>query len=436
MSGDYRPGKAWFITALLAIFMLINFVDKIVIGLVAVPMMTELKLSPTEFGVVAASFFWLYAIAGVIGGFISNRASAKWLLLAMAVVWSAAQVPIAVSSSITIIVVARVLLGIGEGPAYPVVAHACYKWFPNDRRNLPVTSINLGSTFGLLIAGALIPLISARWGWRANFLALGAVGVVWAAIWLAFGADGSIDDSEPGSATLTTVAPRAPYGQLLTDPTVIGVIVLHFVAFWGLALTLTWLPAYFQKGLGYSAIDSGRMFALVVLLSAPISLGASWWSQRMLKRGASSRSGRAVLCAILLIAGGGLFFLLSSFGFSPFQKAIIVAVASGLTPVIYSLGPAMMAEVTPISQRGGMIAIENSVASLAGVFAPVVTGRLVEFTGTSAVQGYEKGFLVSGALLIAGGIIGLVLTNPEKSISRRAIHPNPTNLATTELGAR
>ena len=68
-------------------------------------------------------------------------------------------------------------------------------------------------------------------------------------------------------------------------------------------------------------------------------------------------------------------------------------------------------------------------------FAPVVTGRLVELTGASAAQGYEQGFLVSGALLITGGLIGLTLTNPEKTLSRRASRSDPTKLATTELGA-
>ena len=56
----------------------------------------------------------------------------------------------------------------------------------------------------------------------------------------------------------------------------------------------------------------------------------------------------------------------------------MLAVASGLTPVIYSLGAAMMAAVSPISQRGAMLAIENSFASLAGVAAPVVMGTFIE----------------------------------------------------------
>lgn len=66
----FQPKMAWRMTILLALFMPLNFVDKIVVGLVAVPVMTEFKLSPTEFGVIGGSFFWPFAVAGVIGGFL------------------------------------------------------------------------------------------------------------------------------------------------------------------------------------------------------------------------------------------------------------------------------------------------------------------------------------------------------------------------------
>jgi hypothetical protein len=57
---------------------------------------------------------------------------------------------------------------------------------------------------------------------------------------------------------------------------------------------------------------------------------------------------------------------------------------------------------------------------LAGVFAPVVMGNLVEYSAGSPATGYEHGFAISGMLLIAGAIIGLIWVNPEKSLARLA----------------
>ena len=75
----------------------------------------------------------------------------------------------------------------------------------------------------------------------------------------------------------------------------------------------------------------------------------------------------------------------------------------------------MLAEVTPESQRSGILALDNSIASVAGFLAPVVTGRLVEGASGSTAIGYEQGFAVSGVLLIVGGLVGLIWTDPEKS---------------------
>lgn len=410
-------------TVLLALFMLINFIDKVGIGLVAVPIMEELKLTPTEYGMVAGSFFWLFAISGVAGGFLANRYPAKWMLMVMVAIWSLAQLPIILSSSVIMIVVSRVLLGIGEGPASPVANHACYKWFPDAKRNLPISVINLGSGVGLLVAGIGIPMITANWGWRANFTAMAVVGVAWGLLWMFLGEEGSVSGDAAGTSDPGRKSPasrRIPYGVLLRDPTVVGVIVMHFVAFWAMALTLTWLPAYMQKGLGFDSMTAGRLFALTVVVSMPINLAFSAWSQRMLTRGVSARKGRAVLVSMSLLGSGILLCALLFVPLEGMQKVLLLALASGMIPVIFSLGQAMMASVSPEPQRGSMLAIENSIASLAGVLAPIVMGKLIETSAGTVVQGYEQGYAVSGILLIAGSAVGLIWVNPEKSMERLA----------------
>lgn len=417
---SYQPARAWFVTLLLAAFMLINFIDKIGMGLVAVPMMEELRLTPTQYGFVAGSFFWFFAISGVAGGFLANRYRTKWMLMVMMAIWSLAQLPIILSSSVLMVMLSRVLLGIGEGPASPVCMHACYKWFPDAKRNLPVSVINLGAGVGVLMAGIGMPLITAAWGWRANFTAMALAGLVWGLLWLAFGAEGGLvgeTAAAPGAADPTR---RIPYRTLLRDPTVVGVIVLHFVAYWGLALSLTWMPAYIQKGLGYDAATAGRLFAVSVLISIPISIGLSAWSQRLLTRGLSARGGRAVFASLALFAGGILLLALPLLPMGGMAKVLLLSVVAGLTPLIYALGPAMMGSVTPDSQRGAMLAIENSVASLAGVFAPAVMGNFIETASGAAAGGYELGFAVSGALLVAGAVVGLIWVDPERSRQRLA----------------
>ncbi|MDK3023151.1 MFS transporter [Cupriavidus taiwanensis] len=419
MSTTYRPATAWRIAILLFLFMAVNFLDKIVVGLLAVPMMEDLDLTPAQFGLVASSFFWLFAISGVVGGFISNRVATTGMLMVMALGWSLFQIPMALSSSLAVLVLARVLLGVAEGPAFPVAVHACYKWFPDDKRAVPVAFFSQGGSIGLLLAGIAIPLITAHWGWRANFYVLSAVGLGWVLLWIALGREGAIG-SRPARGTPETGGDRVPYRRLLSDPTVLACFLLHFVAYWGLALTLTWLPAYLQRGLGFSGIESGRLFAMVVAINIPVAIGTAWLAQRMLARGMSSRNARGRFSAAMLMLAGAAFVGVWTGELPPLIRVALIGLALGVSPTVYSLGPAMLAEVTPASQRGAVLAFDNSIASLAGVLAPLVSAYFI--AGIGGADGYQAGFALCGAIMVCGGVLGALLIDPEKSARAMARH--------------
>src|SRR4026208_1270793 len=93
MTAQPTPKGAWIITFLLFLFMLVNFADKIVVGLAGAPIMDELKLSPEQFGFLGSSFFFLFSISAIVVGFIVNPIDTRWVLLAVAGVRSAVAVP-------------------------------------------------------------------------------------------------------------------------------------------------------------------------------------------------------------------------------------------------------------------------------------------------------------------------------------------------------
>lgn len=415
---SFRPGPAWTIAFLLAFMMLVNFLDKVVIGLVAVPMTEELGLSPTEFGLIGGALHWLFAASAVVGGFLANRRPTRTLLLGMGLFWALIQLPMLMASSLWMIVACRVLLGIGEGPASPVATHALYKWFPDDRRSLPVALLHSGSAMGLLVAGAMIPWVSLHYGWRTNFAVLAVIGLVWCGLWLLLGREGTLDSLRRGQLA-TPDAHRLPYRRLLGDPSVLSNYLCHFAANWSLALTLTWVPSYLQVGLGMDPLRTGHMFVLFVVVTTPLSLFMAWVSQRLLRRGLPSRLARGAFVSLCLIAGG-LFSASLMLELPVAVRIVNLTLSGGLALVMYSVGPAMLAEFTPASQRGGILAIGNAVASLAGLSAPVVTGLLVSGAGAGHPQGYAQGFLVCGAVLVVAGLVGLVTMNPQRSRERLA----------------
>ena len=414
---------------MLALMMLVNFLDKVALGLVSVPMMRELHLSSTQFGVIGGSLNWLFSISAVLGGLLANRTSTKWLLLGMAAAWTALQLPMLAASSIWSVIACRVLLGASEGPASPVAVHAIYKWFPDEKRNLPVAVLHQGSALGLLVAGLGIPVISAHWGWRANFSVLAALGALWCAAWLAFGAEGRLTTRAPA----TRHGP-VPYALLLTDRTVLGTFAGHFAANWILAMTLTWVPTWLQLGLGYEAHAAGRMFALFVAVTAPLSLGLAALSQRALARGVPSRLGRGAFVAAALVLAGTLIAALRLAGLPPMAKFVLLTLGSGLTLVMYSIGPAILGEVTPDCQRGGILALSNGFSSLAGLAAPIATGMLIDQAGGSTARGFEAACSVCGVVLIACGVLCALCLDPQRSAIRLVSGTTRTEDTRTPVG--
>src|SRR3979490_1436557 len=248
MTTQPTPKGAWRITFLLFLVMVVNFADKIVVGLAGVPIMTELKLEPEQFGLLGSSFFFLFSIAAIVVGFIVNRVDTRWVLLVMAVIWSLAQFPMVGTVSFTTLLICRVILGAGEGPAFSVAAHAVYKWFPDEKRTLPTAILSQGSAFGVILAVPALNWVIVNYSWHYAFGVLGVVGLMWVVAWLIVGKEGPLVQT----VAMAAADPRVPYFQLLTSRTFIGCCAATFGAHLALSLGLTSFPPLLVGGLGVS----------------------------------------------------------------------------------------------------------------------------------------------------------------------------------------
>lgn len=400
------PKGAWTVAAMLFLYMLVNFADKAVVGLAAVPIMREMGLSPTDYGALGSSFFLLFSVSGVVMGFVANRQPTRWIILLLALVWGLVQFPMIGSIGFTTLLVCRVLLGAGEGPASAVALHAIYKWFPDEKRTIPTAILSQGAAVGVIVALPLLNLIIVNYSWHWAFGALGIVGLIWAACWFIVGREGPIADPPLADGS----AERVGYGRILLAPTFIGCVLACFGAYWGLSLGLTWFTPFVVKALGYQQSSAGWIATLPWVMGACTVMLSGWISQTLVGHGVRTRIARGVLGTVPLIAGGMLLLLVPSVS-SPAAKIALLVLGGGLTGPIYVVCAPMIAEFTPIAQRGAVIAIFGAIYTLAGVAAPYVTGSVIENAAT-ALDGYQTGYLVCGAAQIAGGIAGLLLMWP------------------------
>ena len=416
MTAQPTPKGAWKITFLLFLFMLVNFADKIVVGLASDPIMKDLSLDPKQFGLLGSSFFFLFSIAAIIVGFIVNRVETRWVLLGLAVVWALAQFPMVGTVSFTTFVICRVILGAGEGPAASVAAHAIFKWFPDEKRTMPIAILSQGSAFGVIIAVPALNWLIINYSWHYAFGALGVVGLMWVVAWLILGKEGPLVQT----AAMAANEPRIPYFRLLTSRTFVGCVAATFGAYWALSLGLTWFTAFIIRGLGFSQAEAGWISILPWVFGAAMVILTGWISQVMLARGFSTRGARSVLGAAPLVVGGLILALLPLVPPGGLTVALLV-VGTGLSGSIYVVCAPMIGEFTPVSQRGAVLAIYGALYTFAGIIAPNVMGSVVQ-NAAVPFDGYMTGFGINSVIMIVSGLLGLLLLWPNTERARLTAH--------------
>jgi MFS family permease len=412
MTTQPTPKGAWRITFLLFLFMLVNFADKIVVGLAGVPIMAELQLDPDQFGLLGSSFFFLFSISAIVVGFVVNRIATRWVLIVLAAIWALAQFPMVGTVSFSTLLICRVILGAGEGPAFSVATHAIYKWFPDEKRTLPTAILSQGSAFGVILAVPALNWVIVNHSWHYAFGALGVVGLMWVAAWLVLGREGPL----VSTAATDTAEPRIPYLQLLTSRTFIGCCAATFGAYWALSLGLTWFTPFIVKGLGFSQKDAGWISVLPWVFGAIVVLLTGWISQVLMARGVTTRGARGVLGSVPLIVGGTILAMLPHADSAGLQIALLV-VGTGLSGSIYVVCPPMLGEFTPVSQRGAVISIYSAIFTMAGILAPSVMGSVIQ-RAAAPLDGYITGFTINAVVMIASGLLGLLLLWPNTERAR------------------
>ncbi|MGW6965439.1 MFS transporter [Streptomyces zaomyceticus] len=421
--------RAWIVTALLVVFMMINFADKSVLGLAADEIRQDLGLSASAFGLASSAFFLLFSISGAAVGLLADRVRPKWLLLIMAVLWSVSQAPLAIGGGIAVLIASRVLLGAAEGPAYPVAQQTTLSWFPNHRRNLPGALIVLGITLGVLVAAPVLTWLINHHGWRSAVAAVALVGVVWTLLWIPFGGEGpyatTSDNDSPaeaarddgpgtgkgaGAGIAGQAQARMPYRRILATRTWIGVTIGYFSTYWVIAFALVWLPSYLREGLGYSAAASTQLLMLFWGLSGILVLGQAGLTGWMLRRGIASRWARGWVGGVLLLISGASCLALPLVPAGAVTVVLLVG-SFGLSGAMGGIAATTIMELAPAHRRGGALGMMNAVVTTAGLIAPTLIGSLVD---THGAGGYEDAVLITGALLLVGGTAAVTLIDPDR----------------------
>lgn len=404
--------------ALCAIMMGLNYADKGILGFAAQPIMQDLKLTPVEFGYLGSSFFLLFAVSGIVLGFLSDRWSSKHVMTVMAAGWALCLLPVAAPIGFAGLLATRILLGAAQGPATGVTHHFLFKWFPQEDRAFPAGVVHIGITGAIFLSAPALSWIIRTYDWHAAFLVLGVIAVAAIPLWMWLAEEGPIVDHIVDSKPDAAEAQLPSYWRLMTTSTMLGLIATNFVLYWDLSLIVAWLPSYLTKGMGYAPANAAWLVSLIWITSGICSPLVGWSSQKLLQQGVSSRWARGIYGS-LSTALGGILIVVMALQPVGLAKTALLLIGYVLSQNTAPLNFAMVSEITPSGRRGAVITMYTAILTTAGFIAPAAMGYSLQ-AALSPADGFRQGFIIVGLVTLIGGVLGLWLINPRADRERLA----------------
>lgn len=409
----------WVILAFAFFGTVLNFADKSVAGYAAIPIMKEFGLNFTQWGLVGSSFFWLFAISGVLGASLSDRFGAKKIMAIMVISWTIIQFGSYLVTGLTGLILMRVLLGAFEGPYFATAANLVTKWFPPERRGIAIALMNSGGTIGGLVMAPIMVSSISGIGWRNTYVALGLIGIVWFVLWLWFGKESPKEEALISGVTES--APKIGWSTIypvLLSRTFLLVCLAVFASYWFLSWLQAFLPAYLVQAVHLDPKEMGYYASIIGISSATLTLLIAWYSDSLYKKSQSIRKSRVMVGGVAVILAGLLFYSIT-FIHHPIYVLIVMCIGKALAYSMFVLWPAIATNLLP--GRGGLIlGIGTGFAQLAGIFGPIVTGAIIQSTGNNVTLGFDYSIVFLGTLMVVFGMVFLLFCKPDKQVENTA----------------
>jgi ACS family hexuronate transporter-like MFS transporter len=417
--GRYR----WVICGLLFLAATINYIDRQVIGILKPTLQQQYGWSEIDYADIVFSFQLAYAIGLLLAGRFIDRVGTRIGFAVAVLVWSLAAMAhaeaarygasaaallgvfgLAYMPSVAGFIAARFALGIGEAGNFPAAIRTVAEWFPVRERAFATGLFNSGTNIGAVVAPLVVPWITVTYGWYWAFLATGAIGLLWIALWLPlFGQPDShprvgraelafihSDPSPPVQhVSLRSILPHRQtwafaLGKFLTDP-----------VWW---LYLFWVPDFLSRNHGLNLLAVGPPLVAIYLIADVGSIGGGWLSSTLIKRGWTVNSARKTAMLVSAVAVVPIVFasMASSLWVAVALVALAAAAHQGWSANMFTLS----SDLFPRHAVGTVVGFGGMAGAFGGMLIAKLTGYLLQTTGS-----YLPVFLIAGTTYLTALLV-------------------------------
>lgn len=316
MTTSSHPQR-WLMVSLAFFATVINYLDRQTLSVVAPVLLDQFHMNTVDYSRVVSAFLFAYTIANGISGPIIDRVGTRAGYALCMVWWSISSILHIFSTGALSLGVFRFLLGFGEAGNWPAGVKVVAEWFPERERALASGLFNSGSTIGAILAPPVIAIIVLRFGWRAAFLLIGALGFVWLIAWL-------LIYRTPHQAAPTSRSPP-PVWQLLRMRFVWSFTVSKIFLDPAWYFYVFWFPEYLKQVHKFNLAAIGKYAWIPFFVAALGNVLGGFLSSMLLRRSvptAKARKLSVTLCALLM-----LFSIPAVLSASPWVATGCVAIA-------------------------------------------------------------------------------------------------------------
>jgi MFS family permease len=396
-----RPIKR--VIALLALSVLINYIDRGNLSIAASLLKDELGLSASQLGILLSSFFWTYSLFLPVSGWLADRYDVRWVMALGFFLWSAATAVTGSLHGFASLLAARLMLGIGESVAYPCNGKILARYVPEVGRGLAnaliAAGVGCGPALGTFFGGTL----TARYGWRPFFIVLGVVSMAWLIPWFTWMPRKDTNFSraeESGRGFLEVLKQRSMWG------TCGGLFGANYVLYF----EITWLPFYLVRERHFSMGTMAKIGGLGYLCYAASAVLFGWISDRWIAAGRTPTLVRKTFAGAG--AGGAGLLLLGCALAGPTVSVILLLAAFAAGGMCGSNIWAITQTLAGPRMAGRWTGLQNFLGNLAGVIAPAMTGFVIDYTGR-----FFLAFVIMAVVAVLAAFSYIFVIGPVKQVT-------------------
>jgi ACS family glucarate transporter-like MFS transporter len=401
----------YWVVVFAVVLAVIQYIDRVCISQAAPLISEDLGLAPREMGYVFSAFTLAYALFEIPGGWLGDRIGPRKVLLRIVLWWSFFTAATGWAWSWISLVTTRFLFGAGEAGCFPNLTKAFNRWLPSREKTRAQGLLWMSARWGGAATPLLVFFTLQYVHWRTAFLLFALLGVAWAAAFYGWYQDDP--RTHPGmnaaEAALLPPAPAAasqhlavPWGPWLRSKSFWCLCGQYAALSYVWYFFVTWFPTYLLKARGFDMRESAWLAGTPLLLGGFGSLAAGWLTPWLSRRVASVRQVRCGLGASGYLAGAALL-VASTLLVDPYLAVAAIAFVSFFNDLAL---PGSWATCMDVGGRyvGTLGGAMNMMGNLGGFLSPIVTGYVVERTGS-----WTGTFYAAAGVYVIGALCWMVL---------------------------